>query len=74
MKKYIEPKIKSVLLDPDQAILEICMIDGMWFAATTQCLAFGATTSIGRPRNCVNTVRGVGAGMSDFAQITGMPS
>ncbi|MDD4203406.1 MAG: hypothetical protein PHQ52_08070 [Candidatus Omnitrophica bacterium] len=30
MKKYIQPKIKSVILDPDQAVLHSCMVGGAY--------------------------------------------
>ena len=35
MKKvYIEPKIKSVALDPEQAILQVCETAGVWMYST----------------------------------------
>ena len=30
MKKYIEPKIKAIKLDPEQALLEICAVGGLY--------------------------------------------
>ena len=42
MKKYIEPKIKAIILDPDQSILQVCKVGGIYFQAGTQCLgSFG---------------------------------
>lgn len=33
MTKYIAPKIKSIELDPEQAVLEVCQIDGNYFTS-----------------------------------------
>ena len=30
MKKYIGPKIKAIQLDPEQAILEVCAVSGVY--------------------------------------------
>ena len=35
MKKYTSPKIKAVTLDPDQAVLEVCAIGGLYVSALT---------------------------------------
>ena len=40
MKKYIEPKIKCVALDADQAILNVCAVfqgAGAWIGAVGVC-------------------------------------
>ena len=29
-EKYIEPKIKAIILDPEQAVLEVCVIGGLY--------------------------------------------
>ncbi|MDD4203432.1 MAG: hypothetical protein PHQ52_08200 [Candidatus Omnitrophica bacterium] len=34
MKNYIKPKIKVVVLDPEQAVLEVCKIAGVFFYET----------------------------------------
>ena len=46
MKKYIQPKIKSVSLDPDQAILQVCQVGGGYFSDTpgVQCFKSGTET------------------------------
>ena len=44
MKKlYIEPKIKAVILDPEQAILQVCITGGVLMALTTACMGSMAT-------------------------------
>ena len=47
MKKYIEPKIKAVELDPDQAILQVCMVGGVYLSdnVTDVCMATGGLYS-----------------------------
>ena len=35
MKKYIEPKIKQIPLDPKQAILQVCKAGGQYLSLTT---------------------------------------
>ncbi|MDD4202497.1 MAG: hypothetical protein PHQ52_03430 [Candidatus Omnitrophica bacterium] len=37
MKKYIQPKIKCVELDPKQALLQVCAIGGVYFEIGSQC-------------------------------------
>ncbi|MDD4202118.1 MAG: hypothetical protein PHQ52_01475 [Candidatus Omnitrophica bacterium] len=35
MKKYIQPKIKAIKLDSDQAILQVCKVGGDYFGVGT---------------------------------------
>ena len=58
MKKYIKPKIKAVSLDPEQAVLAVCVNAGFgaWITtATTYCAYFQNSGGIGSctsgPRN-----------------------
>ena len=48
MKKYIEPKIKAVELDADQAILQVCMVGGAYLGeamspGTSRCTPMGSS-------------------------------
>ncbi|MDD4203403.1 MAG: hypothetical protein PHQ52_08055 [Candidatus Omnitrophica bacterium] len=54
MKKYLQPKIKAVMLDPDQAILQTCMVGGAYMLTTrtNYCL------SIGSQMECSQSMRG----------------
>ncbi|MDD4202508.1 MAG: hypothetical protein PHQ52_03485 [Candidatus Omnitrophica bacterium] len=42
-KKYTQPKIRSVNLDPEQAVLQVCQIGGVYFVTTVslKCFAGG---------------------------------
>ena len=44
MRKYIEPKIKAVILDPEQAILQVCKAAGVWIYAN-QCVYEGTVAT-----------------------------
>ena len=52
MKKYICPKVKVVILDPKQAVLEVCVVAGKYMLGTNYCIAGGTLAS------CNATVRG----------------
>ena len=42
MKKYTQPKIRSIVLNAEQAILQVCQVGGAYFSgAQEQCLAKG---------------------------------
>lgn len=53
MKKYIEPKITVVTLDPEQALLQVCIIGGAYFLGAS-CWVSGGTVA-----NCPIAVKGV---------------
>ncbi|MDD4202115.1 MAG: hypothetical protein PHQ52_01460 [Candidatus Omnitrophica bacterium] len=38
MKKYIQPKIKAISLIPEQAILEVCKLSGLYFELGVKCV------------------------------------
>ena len=66
MKKYIQPKIKAVSLNPDQAILQVCMLGGAyWHNNTTQtptgCQGTGTTIT---QNWCTETPKGYPAAYS----------
>ncbi|MDD4202633.1 MAG: hypothetical protein PHQ52_04120 [Candidatus Omnitrophica bacterium] len=52
MKKYTQPKIKSIVLDPEQAVLEVCKVAGGYFQGTV-CLNGGSVMP-----GCLTSVRG----------------
>ena len=56
MRKYIEPKIKVVSLDPNQAALQVCSINGIYMnpAYSSDCLLSGT----GVTSQCSLDVRG----------------
>ena len=59
MKKYTSPKIKSVALDPEQAILEVCRVGGAYMYTNTPnnyCMPYTGGGIFG---NCPIAVRGV---------------
>ncbi|MDD4203045.1 MAG: hypothetical protein PHQ52_06220 [Candidatus Omnitrophica bacterium] len=58
MNKYPSPKITVVALDPNQSVLEVCKVEGIYMyavKATTACW-FGVSTHAAR--NCNTAVRG----------------
>ena len=55
MKKYIAPKIKSIKLDPEQAILQICQLGGFYFYNTSSCKAIGFKGST--PKTCSTSIK-----------------
>lgn len=72
IKPYIKPKIKAVKLDPDQAILQICKSNGLYFTNSSKCISTNGTTG---PAQCNQTVRG--ARLFDFFEsfsINDIPS
>ncbi|MDD4203211.1 MAG: hypothetical protein PHQ52_07070 [Candidatus Omnitrophica bacterium] len=61
MKKYIKQKIKRISLDPDQAVLQVCMVDGgvFWgFGTLDGCVHFRVIGAGETP--CNTAVKGVG--------------
>ncbi|MDD4203461.1 MAG: hypothetical protein PHQ52_08345 [Candidatus Omnitrophica bacterium] len=73
MKKYIEPKIKFIPLDPEQAIFEVCSVSGHYFnVANTRCMLIAGKF----PTNtCVVSVRGYkGVAYAQANETLGMPS
>ncbi|MDD4202865.1 MAG: hypothetical protein PHQ52_05305 [Candidatus Omnitrophica bacterium] len=58
MKKYNKPCIKSIPLDPDQAVLEVCKVGGAYFSNTVQCKYHG-TGLLGPFFACPVPVKGV---------------
>jgi hypothetical protein len=57
MKKYKRPKVSIVALDTDQAILNVCMVGGVYLSQATICVG-GATTVPTNP--CLTSNRGNG--------------
>ncbi|MDD4201992.1 MAG: hypothetical protein PHQ52_00815 [Candidatus Omnitrophica bacterium] len=57
MKKYIEPKIRAIKLDSEQAIIQVCQVGGnyLWTNGTrTSCIGDGgALVPV-----CIRSVRG----------------
>ncbi|MDD4203404.1 MAG: hypothetical protein PHQ52_08060 [Candidatus Omnitrophica bacterium] len=46
-KQYTEPKVKSVKLDAEQAILQVCQTDGAYFNDGNLCYGPGANLFCG---------------------------
>ncbi|MDD4203142.1 MAG: hypothetical protein PHQ52_06725 [Candidatus Omnitrophica bacterium] len=73
MKKYISPKVKAVVLDPDQAVLEVCKLGGHYFKRITATVCFYGTDTMGE---CYVTPKGgatfILGGATPFP--SGMPS
>ena len=73
MKKYIEPKIKAIALDPEQAIIQACQIGGEYFVGGTFCAGGPLTTSsIGT--GCRSLVRGSLVDGTGVGRTASMPS
>ena len=63
MKKYLEPKIKAIKLDIEQAILNVCVIGGAYFNSTaTLCVGTNASTVHATAKFCRSEPRGSGVG------------
>ena len=62
MKKYIEPKVKAVKLDSEQALLTVCQTGGAFMSATSLCV--GPVGTALPPMSCTSSVRSVGGGGS----------
>lgn len=74
-KKYIKPVITRVKLDPEQAILQACIIGGIYFAGgAVDCMSasMAGTTHI----TCATTVKGTKTGSAQSIAGVGydMPS
>ncbi|MDD4202536.1 MAG: hypothetical protein PHQ52_03625 [Candidatus Omnitrophica bacterium] len=55
MKKYIQPKIKAIQLNEDQAVLQVCKSGGKYFSGGTHCLY---QTRVAPPSTCATFVKG----------------
>jgi hypothetical protein len=60
-KTYMQPKIKSINLEPEQAILQVCQIGGAYFGFTvvtipTSYCEGGTRTG---PNPCIVSIKGV---------------
>ncbi|MDD4203411.1 MAG: hypothetical protein PHQ52_08095 [Candidatus Omnitrophica bacterium] len=52
-KKYSQPKIESIELNPNQAILEVCQVGGGYLFSTNSCVVTGIPM-----RSCQFTPKG----------------
>ena len=59
MKKYIEPKIKAVTLNANQAVLEVCAVGGIYLNSNTPPWCGGTTGATGP--FCIETPKGSAA-------------
>ena len=68
MKKYIEPKIKAIALDNEQAVLQVCSVSGVMFTTMVGTVYLCATT-LGPPVfTCNMTAKGgTGGGGGRFS-------
>ena len=76
MKKYIEPKIKAVELDADQAILQVCSVGGKYFESiilppSTGICVYGTG---GAFMSCSNLYRGKMIAGGGYIQTAAIPS
>ncbi|MDD4202510.1 MAG: hypothetical protein PHQ52_03495 [Candidatus Omnitrophica bacterium] len=77
MKKYIQPKIKSVELDPDQAILQVCVVAGVYLSLNPSSCVGSQGTSGPAPMICTagNRARGPYTGVTTTRwSASGIPS
>jgi hypothetical protein len=58
MKKYIQPKIRSVKLDPKQAMLQVCKAGGFYLGSTNTTNIDCSTGYFGGGAFCVVTPKG----------------
>ncbi|MDD4202637.1 MAG: hypothetical protein PHQ52_04140 [Candidatus Omnitrophica bacterium] len=77
MKSYTKPKIRSIVLDPEQSVLEICKIGGLYFGTFAQgCISLPVFTNP-ISATCINSVKGQSR-MTDggtlFYEANTMPS
>ncbi|MDD4202047.1 MAG: hypothetical protein PHQ52_01100 [Candidatus Omnitrophica bacterium] len=70
MKKYISQRISSIDLDPKQAIIQACMLGGLYlFPGAPGVYACGKTTGTGPA--CANTAKGsLGGGSTSMLTST----
>ena len=70
MKKYSEPKIVAVTLDPEQAILQVCNVGATgWMEGATTCLVEGGPAGVG---SCHTGVRAKQTAVSSVLTATGL--
>lgn len=65
MKKYIEPKIKAVELDPKQAVMQVCVVGGIYLNANVPPWCGSVIETIGGI-NCVDSPKGGSGGNSSM--------
>ena len=53
IKKYISPKIQAVALNPDHAILTVCVVEGKYIIGISHCIK-----TVGVGLGCISSVRG----------------
>ena len=62
MKQYITPKIKSIELNAEQAILQICQLGGIYIYiqpyVSSRCAIIGSTGVAGSRYTCPVSVKG----------------
>ncbi|MDD4203460.1 MAG: hypothetical protein PHQ52_08340 [Candidatus Omnitrophica bacterium] len=57
MKQYTQPIIKKVILDPVQAVLQVCKVGGQYFmTGSTGCMSIGG--KLGPQPLCYISVKG----------------
>ncbi|MDD4202766.1 MAG: hypothetical protein PHQ52_04810 [Candidatus Omnitrophica bacterium] len=56
-KKYIQPKITSVYLDPEQALLQVCRAGGIYLQALNTTTMW-CSTAAGKGPKCILTPKG----------------
>jgi hypothetical protein len=74
MKKYQQPKIKKVVLDPEQAVLQVCKVGGQYFlVGFTRCMGIGGSFMLSPL--CNLSVRGYIRNVSaNSSEVAGMAS
>ncbi|MDD4202498.1 MAG: hypothetical protein PHQ52_03435 [Candidatus Omnitrophica bacterium] len=72
MKKYIQPKIKSIELDPKQALLQICRIGGIYLFALENygAVARDCNSVAGSDTPCGITPKGGAGGSTPMLSAT----
>ena len=67
MKKYISPIITAVKLDPKQAVLATCAVDGIYMKGPTVCISGGITLVY-----CRTPIKGHGTGLKGWDTEAGV--
>ena len=75
MKKlYIEPKIKQIALDPDQAILQVCRAyQGVWQNTTIGACVYDFSARTTGNYNCQNGAKSTARIQGDFLATDDSP-
>ncbi|MDD4201878.1 MAG: hypothetical protein PHQ52_00230 [Candidatus Omnitrophica bacterium] len=72
MRKYIQPKIKAIQLHPEQSILAICAIGGLYlYYQTTLRVNFCGNITGTPAMECQLTPKGAAGGNSPMRMIGG---